>query len=304
MTRSARTTVVHGAAVAALCTAFLSGCAGGPAIADLNLPAKDRASWVMPLDDYYFPSSSQIESYAENLLVSECMREAGFQWPIMPESLEDADYEGMMSILTLEVAQTWGYHEAPSAERAARIENFTKMNTLAQSQPGFDTVITPCVHGVRAEHSVLGGVSKSVNFIAPSYWQTAEDAATTDTVKAAADAWRDCLDKAGYGGAPDSPLDGMPTEEMRVQLGIPGYAPGVDGPPEPPLTEMEIALATADVQCRESSGWTQAQYDAQWDRQVEFIRDNADRLSSDRETWLKDRQVLLELIAKHAPAQR
>ncbi|WP_166878038.1 hypothetical protein [Salinibacterium sp. ZJ450] len=303
MTRSGRTTVVRGAAVAALCTALLSGCASGPAIADLNLPAKDRANWVMPLDEYLFPSTDTIYSYALNLLVSECMQEAGFQWPIMPESLDDTDYKSPMSMRTLEAAQTWGYHTVPSAERTARIENFTRMNTLAQSQPGFDTVFTPCLEDVQAEHPVFGGATRSSQPASSSYWQTVEDAATTGPVKAAADAWRDCLDEAGYGGAPDSPLDGMPTDEMRAQLGIPGYAPGVDGPPEPPLTQVEIALATADVRCRESSGWAQAQYDAQWDRQVEFIQANADRLSSDREKWLKDRQVLLELIATYAPAQ-
>jgi hypothetical protein len=292
---------MRSAVVAAVFAALVSGCATAADEAGHDLPAKDSAQWVMPLDEYQFPSASQVENYAENLLVSECMQEAGFRWPIAPVPLDDADYATSGPMLTLEAAQTRGYHAPLSADRAARIEELTKMNTLAQSQPGFDAVLTPCLEKVRAEHPLSAIMSE--NFLLGGMTQAAEDAASSPAVISAADAWRECLDDAGYGGAPNSPLDGMPTNEMRAQLGIPTYAPGVDGPAEPALVDAEVALATADVDCRESSGWAQAQYDAQWDRQVEFIRANADRLSRDRDAWLKHRQELLTLIAAHAPAQ-
>ncbi|MHB1328738.1 MAG: hypothetical protein ACYC2K_11110, partial [Gemmatimonadales bacterium] len=163
MPRSTQTTLVAAVTVAA--GTLLAGCASGPALAELDLPERDKASWVMPLDEYFFPSAIEISSYAQNLLQSECMQEAGFEWPIMPVPLEDSDYEGVMTMLTLDAAQAQGYHEAPSADRTAGIENFTKMNALAQSQPGFDTVFTPCLEELRAEHPILGRAMKSHNFV-------------------------------------------------------------------------------------------------------------------------------------------
>ena len=60
----------------------------------------------------------------------------------------------------------------------------------------------------------------------------------------------------------------------------------------------EIAVATADAQCRESSGWTHLLYEATWDQQVAFISahqtDVDAYLAREEETAEKMRQIITE----------
>ena len=295
-------------------TLFLTGCGAGSlstsplsaaALAKLDLPSKDRSNWVLPLDEYGFASTIPIMDYAENLLVSECLQEAGFRWPIAPVPLEDSDYvTNTTTALGIrrfdsDIARTWGYHDPDADARIPRIANMLRMNGIARSQPGFDAMFTACLTEVRKEHPLT--VLEYSNFVAGGANQAYTAADHDPAVRAAAEEWRECLADGDYGGAPSNPNE-MPTTEMRASARIPEPSNG-DGAPQPPITKAEIELATADALCRESSGWAQARYDAEWDGQASFVAANDDRLADDREAWLSHRVELLEVVATHAPLQ-
>jgi hypothetical protein len=93
---------------------------------------------------------------------------------------------------------------------------------------------------------------------------------TVDTsspqLQEAAAQWRTCMAPQGIADLPQEPWATEIRREMpeslqtRLNFQLTGQ-PSAD----------EIAVATADAQCRESSGWTSLLYEATWNQQAAFI---------------------------------
>ena len=298
----------------------LTACAAldsNGALAKIELPAQDQANWVMPLDEFSPPSADSLSNYAENLLLERCLGEAGIQWPIPWQPTDDADYllppanRSGFPALTVEIAQKWGYRANFEPGRYASFEDrqavMRELNGIAASTPGFDSVFDTCLTDAR-KTVPSRQLNKAFNRVRELMGPAQRAAWTASPVIAADAAWRDCLRALGYVNVPDSPLgedEGwMPTQALRDELGIPDlYTSTGDSAPESSLTEAEIALAVDDATCRETSGWSQAMYEALWDAQVEVVREHADELMRMRDEWDAARATLMTVIAEHAPSR-
>ncbi len=229
----------------------------------------------MPVDAY-LPTSLDIVAYAENVLVSECLSAAGYSWDV-PDYDVDAplpvtENSAHRALFTEEIAARWGYLAAPT----------TQVNAAAQAElaaselpTGSAELFTPCLDAVRADELPLA--SGQASSFAASLGSAADQAALLDsTVLSAGTDWRACMAPLGISDLPDSPAD-MPTATLKQAFGRGSTGVDVDlGELVPSVYEVEVA--TADAACRESSGWTQARYEAEWSRQVTAVQENADAL--------------------------
>jgi hypothetical protein len=105
-------------------------------------------------------------------------------------------------------------------------------------------------------------------------------------VREAAERWVQCMQPLGFSDLPDGPNadgGGTPTPSMmEAYTGVPYNATFDGAAPEQTAQQKaeEIRIATFDAECQESTGYAQALYDAEWDRQVSVVRENEETLTS------------------------
>jgi hypothetical protein len=107
------------------------------------------------------------------------------------------------------------------------------------------------------------------------------DATRDPAVVAAAERWVACMQPLGFTDLPSSPYGedgGMPTVSMAASFGE--IYDGKTNEQTPEQEAEEIRLATFDAECRESSGYAQALYDAEWERQTTVVAENEDALAT------------------------
>lgn len=278
-----------------------TGCSGSNQHAP-ELPQKNRAEWVMPLDDY-IPQFWHMADYAENLAITPCMNDAGYEWKV-PWQDQNGGHRVSMNatmrkLFNLKQARDWGYHEGTRNDPSypAWLEFLRATNAL--SQAGGDKIMS-CTDAVRK--TVLPDLPGSTQ-LASSLEQAAFEAGLQDpgVVKAAA-AWRKCMLPQGVSDLPADP-NNMPSPSLRKKFGLDQIVTDdsvwINGPT---VTPEEIALAVADATCRESSGWAAKLYDAEWNRNVTTITENADTLAGIRRQIDEYRKKVFAVIAAHAPA--
>jgi len=305
--------VRRGMPVAATIAALIltaTACSATPTPqASVDLPAKDQAAWVMPLDQFHVAGLEQVVTAAENVLIAECLAKSGVEWPVTHDDVEaqltwksSSHTWSNIPLMTKESAEKWGYGFEPEGGAAVQAKHraqLKKLNAVAAATPGFDALFTPCLTAARKQ---LPPSPENVNQL-NWYAADARDAAANEKdVRDAAARWRACLQKAGYSGLPNSPVDAMPTDALRAQAGIP-TGDLSDGGAIAPATPQEITLALADVACRDSSGWAKAQYAAEWDQEVKILNKNADRIVRDHESDLATLKKDLAVLAAHPDEQ-
>ena len=69
-------------------------------------------------------------------------------------------------------------------------------------------------------------------------------------------------------------------------------------------TAEEIRQATFDARCQASSGYLRALYDAEWERQIPLLRDNADALERVKAQNAAYENRLAQIIGDHAPERK
>ncbi|WP_417554400.1 hypothetical protein [Microbacterium sp.] len=304
------------AAAAVLLMLPLAACSPSQNSATSQLPKKDIAKWVMPLDEYWSAGTDSLSSYASNLLVSECLKTEYIDWQIPWQSTDPSSYlaptanmSGFQH-LTVEAAREYGYRApvapggmgAPTAEELKQRKQFL---TLAASTPGFDAIINVCIKDARKQFDEAEStqIVNTMNGWVRDSWEKAEQNAA---VKQTGTIWQKCLNDAGYAVDLAAPIDDgadgtMPSRTLLQTLGIPPRWQSGDGAPENPLTQGEIELAVADATCRESSGWSKAIYDAMWVAQTKTVTEHADELVRLRERGDALLKSALQIIAEHAP---
>lgn len=261
----------------------------------------------MPLDQFQDPSTDALLSYAENLLVADCLKGEGIDWPIPWQPTDDESYlephanASGFPALTVPLATESGYHvNFNPGWRGGAYESIQELNAIALSTPGFEPVFGACLDEAREQVPTLA-VSDSTNRLLG--WRAETDFLADDppAVVEAGARWQQCLKDAGYLSVPGSPYEKdeadafMPSDELMAEVGIP--------PRQAELTQQEIDLAVADASCRESSGWSEAYYQAVWDAQARLVSEHADELVRIREEWDQAREVVLDVVAAHAPEQ-
>jgi hypothetical protein len=280
--------------VVALVCLSLTACSSGASQShhrpSLNIDAlrrensveKNRDQWAMPLDAYMVESSLD---YALDVLIEPCMREEGFDYrsPIFDLAARSETMTvGGRQIFNVDVAQRWGYAGAPdpNAEVIASANESARAWSPEQ-QAQFDA----CMATARREFPAQD-VNNTVTSLAIPPWNEARNAAE---VVAAAERWVLCMQPLGFTDLPSAPHSaegGTPTDSMLASFGE--IADGQDNPRTPAQRAEEIRIATFDAECQESSGYAQALYDAEWERQLPVVEANEDvltRLLEEKESY-------------------
>lgn|GEM_PF-3596864 len=267
---------------------------------------KDIAHWVMPMDPYSSAVLLQLSSYAENRRMETCLSKEGITWPIPIEPTDDASYfafpknTSSFPALTVEIAQQFGYtaNYMPGIWLEDGIQTSTRLNRIADSSPGFEPVFRACLDESRKTFD-MQKISDIYNASNMWMYEKSRGVPQEPAVKKAADSWKKCITAAGYDVSISAPVgdkeEQMPTQKLGIELGF--FAPPptklptdgrtygdteVDPDAAAPRkkTRAEIELAVADATCRDSSGWTKAYYEAQWNAEVEVVRNHADQLKT------------------------
>lgn len=281
MTRRYAAAALAGLLAVALC----SGCTSHEREA-LPLPEKNTDKWTMPLDPYGVGDAT-VTDYAEGLLVKPCMEASGFAYDV-PWIDINAAPTGTGSVtgehlFSESIASEWGYHVPPSNQpNAAQLGELSSAPLTSDAQAR----LSSCLDEARKTVPAPDGVDQ----IATSLSSAARDAAMADvTVLSAAEKWRECMAPQGISDLPALPLE-MPSPSLAERFGL----SSADLSSSP--SAEEIAVATADAACQESSGFRQTLYDTEWDKQVVALRDNADALVRAKEKNDKRRAAALQVI--------
>lgn len=247
-------------AIVATLVALTSGCQ--PLEAPVPpLPEKDMDQWVLPLDTYLPPYFEA--QYARQLLMRACMDRAGFEFRVAPVDIDEAPPETSNSsgrrLFDVDLASRYGYHFAPSQRvdrRLAQEIAATQYSTIEQRQ------LDDCIRSAQAK---LGAPSDSL----ADWLGFTVDVTSDPDVMSSVGSWAACLHARFPGDGTGWPED-MPGERRGSEFGLDRATEWDADPP----SDEEIALAVADAECRDSSGFREAYYSAEWNAQLVLIENN------------------------------
>jgi hypothetical protein len=248
-----------------------------------DLPERDRASWTMPLDQYVGVGVVRL-NYATELLIQACMVEAGHDDAVVPwrdvDAATNATERQPLRAFDLAAARERGYHVPATDDQGADAWRAFEYRETSQDE-ALDR--STCLDRAYRQHpELLTGASasastRSVGDIAIRLSNAAFLEARQDSsVRRAADAWHTCMLDEGVGAGPwaddlpDDPAD-MPTPAMADAFT--SYDPAT------PVGDDELELAETDAGCRETSGYLDALYDAEWQEQLTVPHDYGERLA-------------------------
>ncbi|GEB47282.1 hypothetical protein MTE01_32270 [Microbacterium testaceum] len=254
---------------------------------------RNIAQWSLPLDEFA-PEFSNLDNYAEQLLLASCLSNENIKWPVPWQDIEEPTSpvfnQAGRRLFDLEIAQKYGFRTNLAPSKSSELwEAFV---TYEPSEPGFQEAFDTCLEGIRKEHPV-SSFDDSV-LVTDLISQIQSEASLSPQVQQAADLWRSCMQPLGFGQIPASPSE-FPSSELLTELG--------SAPPfktiEPSAREVEVAVAYAD--CLDSSGYSAALYETEWTLQSEAIerdRANLDRVRDSVESRERDVRAI---IAANAP---
>lgn len=279
----------------------------GPAPSSLDASDGDvgqrpnRELWVLPLDEYA-EADGRIDNYAEQLLVRPCLAKAGYEWPVPWQDVSEPLPETMSTsgrkLFDERLAREWGYRNAFRDSASARAwAAFQSQTSALNRDADFNAAMSACIATVREDRPLL---LDEQYFAHGLVVRAAQEAATTPDVVAAAADWRECMLPLGIPSLPDSPQE-MPTQQLSDQFGLPQGIDQTSAEEGSKPTAEEVTVAVADATCMESSGYSEALYDAEWALQEELISENRATLDRNRATLEARHRETLSLIAENAP---
>lgn len=291
--------VIGSAAACAGVLGLLAGCTP-PQPEPTPIVVQNQSTWAMPLDEFkvFDPSLS---NYAEQLLIAKCLEGQGYEWPVPWQDTDFAQTETVndsaLKIFNLDIARRFGYHDAPPPN-PADVVAWTEFTTWANAYDPDEQVrsrFDGCGEDARSDKTVAA--ADGLNYIASLEIQARDEVSSMDAVRDAARMWRSCLSEFVTFELPNDPWGEMPTLEMAQQYGIYGHN----------LTEVaspdELSAAEADARCRDSSGYTEARYRAEWSAQETLVTNNRDKLDRIRDEAVAHTDELKTLIAQNAPTR-
>jgi hypothetical protein len=272
---------------------LLTGCSANDSGPQLDLPEKNITQAVMPLDQYMQPISDKVP-YARALLIQPCMDSAGFQRSVPWQDISKLD-QPLRRSFTSEVARTYGYHSPKVIDPT--VEAWTTYS-FKQFSPSEQTAFDKCFTSIEDKLPEL--TPQEMNLAAGMTSNSYESSFQDPKVIASAKAWHTCMQPQGIIDLPETPRK-MPTPSMVKQFGLDA---GSDSEPTAVPTKAspkEQALASADVDCREKSGYGKALYDTEWNLQVKLIQKNGAALQRVEARMHKLDKIVDTIITEHAP---
>lgn len=259
--------------------------------------ARDINRWVLP-SDRYAPPSKILERAAMQSAVVACLAQHGIQMPQAKYNLEAGPGETRSAtdqrIFNVAVAQKYGYGEAPDprvdTESRVRVREFRQNMTDEQralEDQCYDQVEQDLgVHtldtqdGESAVQAWQWGVPESPDPLSPE-------------LKPHVEQWRACMAPLGIPDLNEYPEFGPPAVSLAEKW---GYMQDIRPEDLPPATPEEIAVAVADATCQETSGYTEALYNAQWDIEQRYIDEHKQDLENMLATYQQYEQKLRDVI--------
>lgn len=250
------------------------------------LPDEDIDQWVLPLDSYHLTQREwEITTYAENLLIVRCQGEAGFPVDLPPHDVDlplgATENSQGRHLFDIEIAQTYGYHEDVVVQPNLRAMLALESEPWTAEQ---EAVYLDCRNRAR---QILPLPKYSQLADMEHIGRARQESLVDPEVITAAQNWRECMAAAGIGDLPEDPAQ-MPPSWMAEE---------VAGNARPSAEEIE--LATADAKCRDSSGYRQALYDAEWRAQLQAWVTDGETLENDRTAARQYLADAFEIINAH-----
>ncbi|CED90020.1 hypothetical protein [Actinomyces succiniciruminis] len=293
--------VFRGAAVGAIFTLLVCSCSSGGQYASVDATAarsevasqvaappgptevlgvvKDPVTWSVPFDRVLDGNLSRLENYAYDLLVDRCMSEAGIdEYEVMTASsvpFPETSPHGNETLFNVEIAQKYGYRMAPdpaykiSWEKIdlqgggyydGKPDSFKDQWHDCQDEVQLELYGPPPTEYLDIDENGVIPIESQLN-------QFFVDTSSSQLQEAAAQ-WRTCMAPQGIADLPEEPWE-VGTLDLPESL-ITRFDYWPTGDP----SADEIVVATADAECRESSGWTSLLYEATWDQQAAFVADH------------------------------
>lgn len=254
---------------------------------------RNIASWALPLDEFV-PEFSNVDNYAEQLLLASCLGEAGIEWPVpwqdVEEPISPVFNPAGRRLFNLEVAEEYGFRTNLAPSRSTQL--WEAFLAHQPTEPGFQEAFDACLAGIREEHPILD--NEDTVLVTGLITQIQEEAFLSSEGQEAAASWRSCMEPQGFGQLPENPNE-FPDLELQEEL---GSVPPVETV-EPSAREVEVAVAHAT--CLDASGFSAAMYEIEWALQetaIERDRANLDRIRN----AVQAREVAVrEIIAANAP---
>lgn len=266
-----------------------------PSASTSTSPVKNRSQWTMPLDEFVvYPL--QLDSYVDTLLMSECLAEAGYDVPAPWQDTRfppPADVNRVeLRLFNVEIASLWGYHPSPPADVATSqaVADFYEYVDTYNPDPEYDGVFADCTERTRRPTS-----TDAINDISALAIQSEHITEQKPEVIAALARWRECVAEQVNFDVPEDPME-MPPRPLAEEFGMTGPKASAT------ISSEELALAVLDANCRESSRWSELQYEGEWKEQLKLIVDNRDNLDRNRAADVAREKELLQIVAEHAPA--
>ena len=254
---------------------------------------KNIALWALPLDEF-MPTVSNLDNYADQLLLASCLQAKSIAWPVPWQDIEEPASPVFNRVgyrlFNLEIANTYGFRTNLEPSLSAQLwETFL---THKPTEPGFDRAFDECLAGIREEHPLVN--LDDTIFVTGLAGQIRDDAFQDPDVQEAASRWRSCMEPQGFGEIPQNPNE-FPSPDLLKELGsVPPLASV-----EPSAREMEVAVAHAS--CLDSSGFSAAMYEKQWALQTTAIERERTKLDGIRDAVRAREATVQEIIAANAP---
>lgn len=253
---------------------------------------KNIALWALPLDEFV-PDFSNVDNYAEQLLLASCLGNEGIDWPVPWQDIEEPTSPVFnpagRRLFNTEIAEKYGFRTNLGPSKSAQLwESFL---IYEPTEPGFQDAFDACLADIREEYPVLD--TEDGLFVTGLVTQIQEEASLAPEVQEAADRWRSCMKPQGFGRLADP--DEFPSTELQEEL---GSVPPLETV-EPSVRELEVAMAHAT--CLDSSGYSAAMYDLEWKLQETAIERDRAKLDRIRNAVHARETAVREIIAANAP---
>lgn len=259
---------------------------------------RDRVSQKLPLDEFERNHPDPTEG-AGALLYQQCVHRAGYEFPFVREEWFAGPGETFSRmdrrLFNVDLAGKYGYRSSKSSNVSDEIEQ--RIRDAYERTQQIELPATLVDHCNQESNDKLGNDDSELNMLVQGLRAegiTASESAPA--VRAAETRWRKCMTPVGIGDLPAHPWE-MPSPSLRTE-----QQPEVDWLPpigyERNASAEEKRIAVADAQCRESSGWAEASYDAEWNSQMASIKKHADELKRYRVLLDQRRQRAERIIAE------
>ena len=259
------------------------------------LVKKDVDSWAMPSNAYYPPNLS-LGNYAADLRAEPCLEEAGISFRMArydPNGARPATKNAAGDrIFNQKIAAEYGYHEQLDPRINWEDRKRNDVDPTLNDQEVWEKW-SACEDQAMRE---LGGDPEMIGY---SYRFPIDSVDRDPAVLEAEARWRDCMAPLGIPdlGPDAAPLrTPVPTHSQVEKWGWPDDIPPWD---IPPASADEIEAAVFDAKCRDSSGWSQARYDAEWDAEVAYLTKHYKELEAKRVKYEAITEAYLNEIREH-----